>query len=90
MSEVYVLQGTHPYVPGRVLDVYASKPAAEKQAVELINLIRKDMCAGQQIFEATVDNYVTVLESLKEHYATLYETDEDRFDVWIEKMVVLQ
>jgi hypothetical protein len=89
MNEVYILQGTHPYVPGRVLSVHATKRGAEAEAVELINIIRKDVCAGQKIFEATVDNYVNVLETLKEHYAAVHENDNEVFDVWIEKMEVL-
>lgn len=90
MSEVYVVQGVHPYVPGRVLSIHASEQGAKAEAADLINLIRKDVCAGQKVFEADTQNYTKVLESLKEHYAAIHENDADCFDVWIEKMEVLQ
>lgn len=88
MNQVYVLQGTHPYVPGCVLSVHATKDGAARKAVELINIIRQDVCAGHKVFEATPENYVQVLEDLKEHYAAVHENDNEAFDVWIEPMEV--
>lgn len=88
MNDVYVLEATHPFVPGRVVSLHKTEDGASEQAAILLNIIRADIKA-EDIPEADSTNFNAVLQALKEYYAALYETDEDRFYLIIEKMEVL-
>lgn len=84
MTQVYLVRAAHPFVPGEPMSLHASMQGARKAAAELVNIIRKDICYsphGCKVETATADNYEEVLETLREAYEDLY--DSNSFDVWI-------
>lgn len=71
---VYIVQGEHQYVPGRLLYVLASDTAAHTKAAELLNLMLAD--AGMPA-DATRVTWEERLEALR---AAVEDGDPD---VWI-------
>ncbi|MHC2552405.1 hypothetical protein [Bradyrhizobium elkanii] len=57
--KVWIVEGEHHVVPGRIVKVCASKELAEMKAVELVDIIRKD---ADLPADATADDWPIKLE----------------------------
>ncbi len=70
--KIYVVQGSHPYVPGCPMSAFFSERSANDKAAELVRLIQKDMGLVPYATTATWE----------QHLDTLQQANHD-CDVWI-------
>ena len=75
---VFITTAEHPFVPGTVVKVFASREGADAEAADLVNIIRKDT-PDVEAPEATAQNWQEVLKPLAEHHETDYDVS-----CWIE------
>lgn len=71
--KVWVVRGIHPHVPGEVIDVYATREAADIAACELVNIMLKDEGDGKV---ATPQNW-------RRNVAALNRRTDGDGDVWV-------
>ncbi|BAR61913.1 hypothetical protein ACFLEY_22265 [Bradyrhizobium sp. YCK136] len=61
--KVWIVEGVHHVVPGRIVKVCATEELAELEAVDLINIIRKDADLPE---DTTADDWPIKLEEAQE------------------------
>jgi hypothetical protein len=69
--KVWIVEGEHHECPGRIVKVCASKTLADLEAVQLVNIILRDLFDDEddQVPNVTIDNWVEELEKAKVAYA---------------------
>lgn len=73
---VFIVEGDHPYVPGHVTSVHSTIIGAQKAALALVNMIRKDMDL------APATSWSRGVRSIRARHP------EGEGDVWINRQMV--
>jgi hypothetical protein len=83
MTKVYIVEGAHHYVPGRVVKVCATKDLADLEATALVNIILNDVRDDDEPLATTAD-WEDKLEGAKATIADLYGCQDDFVEPFVE------
>jgi hypothetical protein len=88
---VFTVQSEHWYYPGEPLSAYRTIETANKEAANIVNILRKDVELPQT---ATADNWQQSLAAARRKRAKDLECDVDDLgdsgaDVWIDKLRIM-
>lgn len=72
--KIWIVEGEHHYVPGIVVKVCASKPLADREAAELVQVILNDLIDDEKP-KVTADNWEAELEAAKVTYIDHYNSE---------------
>jgi hypothetical protein len=83
MTNVWIVEGAHHIVPGRVVKVCATKDLADLEATALVNIILKDVRDDNEPL-ATAADWEDKLEGAKTTIADLYGCEDDFAEPFVE------
>ncbi len=74
--KIWITQGLHPYVPGRVVKAFASEVSANTEAAALLNVMLKDCHMAERANNSTWPALLSLLQAEQEVDA----------DVWVDEL----
>lgn len=81
-AHVYVVQGEHPFVPGRPMQGFLIREDAQREALKLANIIFKDLSQPEAKTWREADR------RLKAAVEVIEDENDESYDVWITRLAI--